>query len=162
MPIINSTYAIDASPQADGRRWVKETHTDHNGKTYNAEYLAADDFDYETCLQTRANSIGADIDRREAAIAEGSTGLNYRRIRPDSFRDRFTFSEKLRVKTSIDPVVQLFMDESQGRPYIDLDHTLVQQAMPYLRDNGILDGETAEARQARMEQILSDGTLAEI
>jgi hypothetical protein len=26
MPIVNSVYIVDATPQADGRRWVKENH----------------------------------------------------------------------------------------------------------------------------------------
>lgn len=163
MPIIQSEYIVDETPQADGRRWVKETHTDHNGKKYYAEYLASEDFDCDLCMATRAETIGADLDRKEAALNEGRTGTNYRRIRPDAFRDRFNFlTEKLKVKTSQDPVIQLFMDETNNRPYIDLDHPLVQQAMPYLRDHEILDGATAEERQARMEYLLRDGDITEI
>jgi len=170
MPIINSTHVIDQTPQADGRRWVKETHIDHNGNQYFAEYLASEGFDYDTCLAARASNIGLEVDSKEAAYAEASKGIGCRRLRPDAFRDRFNFlTEKIRAKTSPDPVVQLFYDEINGRPYIDLDHPLVQQAMPYLRDTKhpvtneyYLDGATPEERQARMDTILADGDIGEI
>lgn len=86
-----------------------------------------------------------------------------RRIRQDAFLDRFTFTEQVRIMTSNDPVVKVFQTNAITikRPYIDLDHTLVQQAMPYLRDNSLLDGETLAERQDRMDAILSDGTQGE-
>ena len=34
MPIVSSSYAIDAHQQQDGGRYVRETHTDNTGKVY--------------------------------------------------------------------------------------------------------------------------------
>jgi len=165
VPIINSTYIVDETPQADGRRWVKETHTDHNGIKHFAEYLASDGFDYETCLAARAETIGGDLDRKEAALNEGRTGVNYRRIRPACFMDRFdALTEQIKIEVSTDPLIKVFEKNAilVERPYIDLDHPLIVGAMPYLRDNGILDGATPEERQARMEYLLRDGDITEI
>ncbi|MFZ3046499.1 MAG: hypothetical protein WA151_11335 [Desulfatirhabdiaceae bacterium] len=162
--IVSSSYVVDQTPQADGRRWVKETHIDSVGKSHYAEYLASEGTDYQAVLEARAANIGEELDRLAAISGEAAnTQINYRRIRPDAFRDRFNFlTEKLKVKTSQDPIIQLFMDEVNGRPYIGLDHPLVQQAMPYLRDHEILDGATPEERQSRMEYLLRDGTAGEM
>lgn len=164
MSIVHSSYKVDEYAQADGRRWVRETHIDDKGKQHFADYLANDGTDYEAIMQARAENIGSELDRLASIAGIASdTQINYRRIRPDAFRDRFNFlTEKLKVKTSQDPIVQLFMDEVNGRPYIDLDHPLVQQALPYLRDHGYLDGDTPEERQARMETLLIDGTVGEV
>jgi hypothetical protein len=90
-----------------------------------------------------------------------------RKIKPDLFPARFSFSEKVRMKSSPDPIVQVFWDEAivVKRPYIDLDHPDLNYALPYLRDTQhpttgeyYLDGATAEERQVRMDAILADGS----
>lgn len=87
-----------------------------------------------------------------------------RRIRQDAFMDRFTFDEQLRMTLSPDPVVKVFKENAVivTRPYINLDHPMVQQALPYLVANGLLDGDTVEERQLRMNEILSDGLPGEV
>lgn len=164
MGIVDSKYIIEQTPQADGRSWVKEIHTDHNGVKHYAEYLASPDFDYETCLTKRAETIGAEIDRKDAATAEGAQGVNYRKIRQDAFLDRFSFTEQLKIQQSEDPVVKVFVQNAimVQRPYINLDHAMVQQALPYLVQTSILDGDTEQDRQSRMAEILANGTITEI
>jgi len=164
MAIVNSEYILDPKVQADGRQWVKEIHTDATGKKYYAEYLASPDFDFETCLTTRAATISGDLDRKDAALNEGSKGLNMRKIRQDAFLDRFTPTEQAKIEASEDITMRVFKNNAIVivRPYINLDHGLVQYALPVLRDAGILDGETKEERQARMDAILADGTIGEI
>ena len=165
MPIINSSYTADATPQADGRRWVKETHTDHLGKKFYAEYLAAVGFDYESCMNQRAANISVEIDQQYTIAAEASdTQVNYRKIRQDAFFDRFSITEALKIQESNDSVVKFFEKSAVTlkRPYIDLDHPQIQYAMAYLRDNSFLDGATAEERQIRATAILVDGTIGEL
>lgn len=94
-----------------------------------------------------------------------------RKIRQDLFPRRFSLYEKARMRSSSDPIVQVFWDEATSidRPYINLDDEIdLLPAMKYLRDNKhpttqeyYLDGATPEARQARMQTILRDGTTDE-
>ena len=165
MPIINSSYVVDQVPQADGRRWVKETHTDHFGKQFFAEYLAADDFDYQACLTQRAANISVEIDRQYAIASEAATiTVNFRKIRQDAFFDRFSVQEAIRIHVSTDNMIRYFEKSAVTlkRPYINLDHPMIRTAMAYLRDHEILDGATLAARQARMDAMLADGTIGEI
>jgi len=153
------------TPQADGRRWVKETHTDHLGKKFYAEYLAPVDFDYETCMNLRAGNISIEIDQKYALDAEaGNTQVSYRKIRQDAFFDRFTTTEALKIQDSNDKVIKFFEKSAVTlkRPYINLDHPQIQYAIGYLRDNELLDGATLEERQVRAAAILIDGTIGEL
>lgn len=83
-----------------------------------------------------------------------------RKIRQDAFLDRFTPTEQGRIEASEDITLRVFKNNAivVVRPYINLDHGLVQYALPVLRDAGVLDGDTPEERQSRMDAILSDGT----
>ena len=93
------------------------------------------------------------------AVAETPSAPVIRKIRQDAFMDRFTFDEQLRMQISDDPVIKVFKENAVlvKRPYIDLDHPMVQQALPYLVGAGMLDGEKESDRQKRMGEILSDG-----
>lgn len=86
--------------------------------------------------------------------------IHIRKIRQDAFLDRFTPTEQGRIEASADITLRVFKNNAivVVRPYINLDHGLVQYALPILRDGGILDGDTEEERQARMDAILADGT----
>lgn len=50
--VIASTYAV-GHPQADGRHYVTETHTDSAGGIHVIEYLAAIDADYAAICSAR-------------------------------------------------------------------------------------------------------------
>lgn len=71
MPIVSSQI-ISQVTQADGRVSVTERHTDHTGVDHDVLYLAAADMDIQEVLDLRAQKMGAEIDRREAAEAESS------------------------------------------------------------------------------------------
>lgn len=83
-----------------------------------------------------------------------------RKIRQDAFLDRFTPIEQAKIEGSEDISMRVFKNNAVVvvRPYINLDHGLVQYALPVLRDAGVLDGDTEQERQARMDAILADGT----
>lgn len=54
--VIASTYAV-GHPQADGRHYVTETHTDSSGGVYVIDYLAAIGADYDEICRARAAAI---------------------------------------------------------------------------------------------------------
>jgi len=57
MPIVSSTYTLDGPVQADGRRYVKESHTDSEGGVHTASYLAEPLADYQAIADLRALQI---------------------------------------------------------------------------------------------------------
>lgn len=64
--ITSSTYT-EGAPQADGRRYVKEIHTDDAGRTYEYEWLG--DQDASLVLQARAATLTQQIAAQRAAEA---------------------------------------------------------------------------------------------
>ena len=91
MPIISSTI-IATRPQVDGRAYVTERHTDHNGNAYDHEYLADVGLDTGLVMQLRAQNIGMQIDAREAAEVEASRfTLPVSKV---AWRRRFTTEEQ--------------------------------------------------------------------
>ena len=69
MHIVASQITEDA-PQADGRRYVREVHTDSGGTQHQFTYLANADFDANAALAARAvglpNAILRAAEDREA------------------------------------------------------------------------------------------------
>jgi len=148
MPITNSTYTIDDYPQADGRRWVRETHTDHNGKTYNAEYLAPDDWPYETTLAARAANIGRDIDDRERAELEAA---NYELpVSKYQYALRMTMPERIAARTlaKTDPIAEDALDLLRIVEAVTVSDPLVEQSLQYLASQGVIEPE-------RIQEILN-------
>lgn len=63
MPVIESTIVED-SPQADGRRAVRELHRWEDGREEFADYLAEKDTDAQTDMESRAKAMNeAEADR---------------------------------------------------------------------------------------------------
>lgn len=139
MPIINSTYIVDSVQQADGRRWVKETHTDHNGKTYNAEYLASDGFDYVVCMALRAQHIGDEIDSKEAAATEAANFVLP--ITKLQFLQRMTTQERVACKSFIktDPIAEDFFFMLEIAQDIVLGDANLLAGLSYLESLGALN-----------------------
>jgi len=145
MPIINSTYTVDQIPQADSRRWVKETHTDHTGKTYSAEYLASEGFDYGTCLTARAENIGAEIDRKEAALNEAQNFVIP--ITKLTFLKRLTVQERISCKAlaKTDPVVEDFFAMLDMAQDVVLGNSDLIMGLSYLESvGGLASGRALE------------------
>jgi len=57
--IVSSTFVVDDHAQADGRRYVTETHVDGNGESITLSYLANIDADYDAILAAHAQGISA-------------------------------------------------------------------------------------------------------
>lgn len=64
MPIISSVIDQD-SAQADGRRAIRELHTDHVGKQYPVQYLAASDFNASAALSARVAILEQTLNQAE-------------------------------------------------------------------------------------------------
>lgn len=75
MPIVSSVIASD-SPQADGRRYVQEMHTDNLGAEHSVLYLTPDAaWDAGAALLARVPVIDAQLTAAEVAanVAQGMT-----------------------------------------------------------------------------------------
>lgn len=66
MPIVASVIVEDA-PQMDGRRWVRERHTDHLGAAHDVLYLALAEADAEAIMAARVSAIEAQLAAAEIA-----------------------------------------------------------------------------------------------
>jgi len=86
--IITSTYS-EGPDQIDGRRYVKEVHTDDRGLTYSFEWLGSQDAG--AVLTARAASLTAQIrTQREAEALVAGTRLPLTKLQ---FERRFTDEE---------------------------------------------------------------------
>jgi hypothetical protein len=68
MAIVSSTCAL-GHPQADGRRYVAESHTDSAGGVHRREYGPVGEVDYAAILAARAQALGAELAEVEAGLA---------------------------------------------------------------------------------------------
>lgn len=68
-----------------------------------------------------------------------------------AFRRRLTTAEKIAVKQSTDPVVQVLDDDLVVNEFIDLDFQDLHDGLDYLISVGILQPE-------RKSELLADGT----
>jgi broad specificity phosphatase PhoE len=68
MAITSSTYTLDGHAQVDGRRYVRETHTDSDGQQHVVEYLAPagwTDVEYAATMQARAAQLAESLAESE-------------------------------------------------------------------------------------------------
>ena len=66
----SSSYTTDGHTQADGRRYVRETHVDDAGVTHTVEYLAPAGWtatEYTARMNERAAQLDAQLAEQEAA-----------------------------------------------------------------------------------------------
>lgn len=61
----------EVSPQADGRRWVRERHVDHLTRAHPRTYLAAAALDLDASLAAHAPLLAADLAEAEIAANLG-------------------------------------------------------------------------------------------
>lgn len=64
MPVVSSSILEDR-PQRDGRRSVRERHTDHAGRTHDVTYLAEPGDDVETVMLARVPSVNTSLAEAE-------------------------------------------------------------------------------------------------
>lgn len=80
MSIVSSSLIAEGA-QADGRRWIAETHTDNIGLKYVIRYLADVGLDTAAVLAARAITLASDIANAEiaqnvaAVVANGSLAV---------------------------------------------------------------------------------------
>lgn len=87
--IQSSTYT-EGPPQADGRRYVKERHTDDAGKVYEFEWLGAQDAG--AVMAARAESLSVQLAAQADALAlVAGTQLPLTKLQ---FRKLFTQAER--------------------------------------------------------------------
>ena len=75
MPIVSSSYAIDAHAQRDGSHWVKETHTSSDGRVFAPIYLLGSgqgDAEAIARMNARVNEIDAILAAIESESLLGS------------------------------------------------------------------------------------------
>ena len=66
MPVASSSYVLDGHTQADGRRYVRETHTLTVGDPVIVDYLAAVGADYAAIMAARVAQINESLAEAEA------------------------------------------------------------------------------------------------
>jgi hypothetical protein len=66
MSIVSSVYVLDYHTQSDGRRYVRELHTDSVGVVHVVEYLAVSGADYQAIANARATTIETTLAEQEA------------------------------------------------------------------------------------------------
>ena len=83
--IISSTYT-EGDVQADGRRYVNESHLLDDGRTIDFDYLADETIDPAAVMAARSDRLNAEIAAKDSALliaANGSaplTKLQFRRL----------------------------------------------------------------------------------
>ena len=75
MPIVSAAITA-VNPQADGRRWVTEAHTDQLGTIYTVSYLAGASDDLQAAMTARMASLGADLTNGEITANINAILLN--------------------------------------------------------------------------------------
>lgn len=89
MSIVSSTY-FEGPTQVDGRRYVKERHTDDQGDFYEFEWLG--DQSAEPVMTARAEVLNVRLAERAAALAQvAGTLLPLTKL---GFRELFTTTER--------------------------------------------------------------------
>jgi hypothetical protein len=74
MPVASSAFTLDPVVQADGRRYVRETHTLTVGSPFLVDYLAAAGTNYTTVMNGRVAGINEQLAQAEYMLCvEGNT-----------------------------------------------------------------------------------------
>lgn len=91
MPVTNSTYSADAHTQADGRRYVTETHTLNVGGPEVRTYLAAVGADYQSIMNARVPRINEALASAEfyQTVLRDPAAISLAHQTAAEFADRF-------------------------------------------------------------------------
>jgi hypothetical protein len=57
MPVVSSSYVAEGHAQADGRVWVRETHTDSAGGVHVFDYLRGPGMDSDAIMAARISQV---------------------------------------------------------------------------------------------------------
>ena len=100
MAIESSAFAVGV-PQADGRVWVTETHTDHLGNEYPFSYLASPTANHQAVMDARISRIEqalAESEFLEAIEVEGWSPLKHQTGAQFAARFRARYKDASRVE----------------------------------------------------------------
>jgi hypothetical protein len=120
--IVHSTHT-EGAPQPDGRRYVKETHTDDRGESYEFEWLGSQDA--QAVLEARAATLSRQITaQREAEAMVSGTRLPLTKLQ---FRELFTAAERasldaFRATFEQNPALSAGQKASIRTGFIDFDN----------------------------------------
>lgn len=92
MPVSNSSFSRGPA-QADGRRWVTETHTLAAGDPVVLNYLAPADFDAQAAMEARVAQVNAGL-----VDAEASASMDREQAVTLSEMDKTTFLLRFRER----------------------------------------------------------------
>lgn len=164
MPIINSVVAEDR-PQIDGRRAIREQHTDHLGRIHTVEYLAGANEDVTAVLSGRATQIAAQQQQQElASLIDFSFAGNDPRSYPLQWnRPQDAFRALTRACLTADAVTLLrfaviaaeyTIDELAAQAGLETNeaNTLIGLAQALVTAKGSLD--SADATRAQIAAML--------
>ena len=71
MAIVSSTFSLDGHAQRDGRRYVREVHTDSHGVAYTREYGPVGVIDYQATATAYGQVLAVQLADAEAAALIG-------------------------------------------------------------------------------------------
>lgn len=75
MPIVSSVIAKDV-PQKNGRRWIREDHTDDQGVVYEVWYSAPDkSFDVQKEMLARVPELDAELAAKEKQATDADAAI---------------------------------------------------------------------------------------
>jgi hypothetical protein len=85
------------------------------------------------------------------------------KITLNAFRRRLTFNEKLALKTSADPVIQVMNDDlaSVANTYVDTKDESLIAGLTYAAGQSVLELKEGQTNEERIAEILRDGTPEE-
>lgn len=144
MPITSSFVLGPA--QADGRRYVTESHILDDGRTLVYEYLSDGVIDPQLILEERSVVINNSLAARAAAravVEETSVPLTQ-----FEFLSRFTTAERIAIRdrAKTDPIVEDFLDLMQQADYVSLP--VAMPGLNYLASVGVLTIQRVAAIEA--------------
>lgn len=103
----------------------------------------------------------------------GDTFLNGEFVRPEivtqvitqitvgAFRRRLTLAEKIAVKTSSDPVIQVFNDDLMSLTYVDIKDPELLIGLQYMASENLLELTPDQTNDDRITELLRVGTQQE-
>lgn len=120
MPIVSSDHVV-GPPQADGRVYVTETHTDQYGLTYTAEYIADPlTADYIAVRDARATAMSAQlIDREVRAMLVLGAPLAFRYAAASDLAAGFRAAYKFAKKVESGRLAKWILDHIDAADFTD-------------------------------------------
>lgn len=147
MPITASIIVEDRA-QADGRRWVRERHTDHVGGQHFVSYLAEPESNATATMTARVASIEAQLKQAEinANLAKALNGET----------NTFTFQHST-ANENLAALRELFRNSTKWE-LVTLAHVLHHQGLTNNQIDNLFGTSNAAGRQAVRDKFAANDT----